>query len=298
MLPSRKDTAQPILQNGAQPKLIPPSPFPVDAQAYFYPLKEKKGVFCIALNRPKAKNAISVQMLQTFAWFQDFEAALDQAYSEPILSVLILHSSTAGSFCAGADLIERRGMSEEQVRKFLAALKRAFGRLEALPVPTICAIDGPALGGGLELALACDFRVAASDVTKISLPEVRLGIIPGAGGTQRLPRLIGTTKAKELIFTGKALTAREAEKIGLVDYISDPSSTAYERACMLADEMSSSAPLALRAAKAAISKSLELPLEEALKHETKCYKPLLETRDRIEALDAFREKRKPVFLGR
>ncbi|KAF9018445.1 ClpP/crotonase [Hymenopellis radicata] len=253
-------------------------------QAYFHKVANLKGVYCVALNRPKAKNAISTTMLQFLM-------------HENRLTVLIFYSSTPGSFCAGADLIERRSMSDEQVRDFLTRLRLVFSRIENLAFATICAIDGPALGGGLELALTCDFRICARDVTKISFPEVRLGIIPGAGGTQRAPRLIGVTKTKELIFTGRSLTALDALELGLVDYVSDASQTAFERALKLAEEMAHSAPLALRAAKLAISRSCELPLESALDHERRCYEPLLQSKDRIEALDAFREKRKPMFIG-
>ncbi|KAK0445443.1 ClpP/crotonase-like domain-containing protein [Armillaria borealis] len=285
---------------------MPSEPTP---QAYFHKVPNLKGVYCIALNRPKSKNAISVQMLQ------DIENAIQQAVEEPSLNVLIFYSSTPGSFCAGADLIERRSMNEDQVRDFLSQLRLVFSSIDRLEFPTICAIDGPALGGGLELALTCDFRIcgaaqtsvpdavmmmlfAARDVTKISFPEVRLGIIPGAGGTQRAPRLIGMTKAKELIFTGRSLTASDALELGLVDYLADSSSTAYERALKLSEEMAHSAPLALRAAKTAISRSCELPLESALVHERLCYEPLLDTQDRLEALDAFKEKRTPVFIGK
>ncbi|KAK0210401.1 ClpP/crotonase-like domain-containing protein [Desarmillaria ectypa] len=268
---------------------MPSEPTP---HAYFHKVPSIKDVYCIALNRPKSRNAISVQMLQ------DIESAIQQAVEEPSLNVLIFYSSTPGSFCAGADLVERRSMNEDQVRDFLSHLRLVFSSIDRLEFPTICAIDGPALGGGLELALTCDFRICARDVTKISFPEVRLGIIPGAGGTQRAPRLIGMTKAKGLIFTGRSLTASDALELGLVDYLADSSSTAYERALKLAEEMAHGAPLALRAAKIAISRSCELPLESALDHERLCYEPLLDTQDRLEALDAFKEKRTPVFIGK
>ena len=192
--------------------------------------------------------------------------------------VLILNSSAPGSFCAGADLVERRDMTKGQVSKFLADLRAALGKLEGLPMPTIAAIDGPALGGGLELALACDLRVAGMtstrddpvcrvpsltwsrpwkghSVTKIGLPETRLGIIPGAGGTQRATRILGLSKAKDLIFTGRMLTAPQAEELGtclclsleerclspvfsgLVDYVSDKDTPAMDRALTLAGEI-------------------------------------------------------------
>ncbi|KAF8504215.1 ClpP/crotonase-like domain-containing protein [Gautieria morchelliformis] len=188
-------------------------------------------------------------------------------------------------------------MSNVQVDRFLADLRSALAVLENLPVPTIAAIDGPALGGGLELSLACDLRVAGSSVTKIGLPETRLGIIPGAGGTQRATRLLGISKAKDLIFTGRMLSASEAKDWGVVDYVADSSQTAFDRALELAWEMSSSAPLALRAAKLAISRAPELTLESGLDLENACYQPLLISKDRDEALLAFKEKRPPKFRG-
>jgi len=164
-------------------------------------------------------------------------------------------------------------------------------------MPTIAAIDGPALGGGLELALACDLRVAGPLATKIGLPETKLGIIPGAGGTQRATRLLGISKAKNLVFTGRMLNAEEALGWGLVDYATHSPMSAFERAVQLAQEMSSSAPLAVRAAKLAISRAPELALESGLDFERACYQPLLSTKDRVEALQAFKEKRAPVFKG-
>jgi methylglutaconyl-CoA hydratase len=128
--------------------------------------------------------------------------------------VLIVRSSEKGSFCAGADLAERRTMSQSEVDIFLSDLRYAFTSLEHFRMPTIAAIDGPALGGGLELALATDLRVAGSEVTKIGLPETKLGIIPGAGGTQRATRLLGPAKAKDLIFTGRMMNSQEAHAFG------------------------------------------------------------------------------------
>jgi len=210
---------------------------------------------------------------------------------------LILRSTTIGSFCAGADLIERRTMSQVQVAKFLADLRDALGKLESLPMPTIAAIDGPALGGGLELSLACDLRVAGHEVTKIGLPETSLGIIPGAGGTQRATRLLGPSKAKDLIFTARTLSAVEALEWGLVNYISSPGATAFDRSLSLAGSIIKNAPLALRAAKQAISRSEDLPLETGLDFERASYETLLTSQDRTEALQAFREKRRPNFKG-
>ncbi|SJL01758.1 related to Enoyl-CoA hydratase [Armillaria ostoyae] len=260
-------------------------------QAFLEPISSHPGVTCLSLNRPQSKNAISMRMLQ------DIRKSLETVHFDKSVRVLIVRSTTVGSFCAGADLIERRTMSQDQVAKFLVDLRAALGQLESLPMPTIAAIDGPALGGGLELSLACDLRVAGSSVTKIGLPETALGIIPGAGGTQRATRILGVSKAKDLIFTARMLSAPEALEWGLVDYVSSPESNAFERALTLAKTISSNAPLALRAAKQAISRSEDLSLETGLDFERASYEPLLSTSDRLEALEAFKEKRRPIFKG-
>lgn len=227
-------------------------------------------------------------------------------------------------------------MSPEQVDAFLGDLREAFTALEEFRMPTIAAIDGPALGGGLELALCVDLRVASTDVTKIGLPETKLGVIPGAGGTQRAARLLGLAKAKDLIFTGKMMNANEAHAfggyhhvhnlrvrltslcVGLIDYVAEPSSTAFDRALELANQISTGgaceiahhfiarlkvrrigelAPLALQAAKMAVSRAGDLSLERGLDFERACYGTLLRSKDRVEALEAFKEKRKPMFIG-
>jgi len=249
------------------------------------------GISAITLDRPKQKNAISVKLLG------ELKASIEQAADDKSLRVLIIRSSERGSFCAGADLAERRTMSPEAVSLFLQNLRSTFTLLHNFRMPTIAAIDGPCLGGGLELALACDFRVAGSEAKKIGLTETKLGIIPGAGGTQRTTRLLGMTKAKELIFTGRMMDAEAALAFGLVDYVAESSSTAFDRAIELAREISTSAPLALRAAKMAISRADQVDLETGLDFEQACYAPLLRSKDRDEALEAFREKRKPVFKG-
>ncbi|KAK7695773.1 hypothetical protein QCA50_000410 [Cerrena zonata] len=263
----------------------------VKGVAEVYLEQPKPGISFLSLNRPKAKNAISLRLLE------EFTECLDTVQFDKSTRVLIIRSSTPGSFCAGADLAERRTMTQPQVDKFLLDLRGALGKLEALPMPTIAAIDGPALGGGLELGLACDLRVAGHSVTKIGLPETKLGIIPGAGGTQRLTRLLGLSKAKNLIFTGRALTAQDALDYGVVDYVSGPETSAVDRAMELAEEIAVNAPLALRAAKQAISRAPELALESGLDFERAAYEPLLKTSDRVEALNAFKEKRKPIFKG-
>lgn len=260
-------------------------------QAFLEPVESHPGVTSLALNRPQSKNAISVTLLQ------QFRECLEEAQFDKNIRVLILKSTTVGSFCAGADLVERRTMSQLQVNKFLTDLRNALGKLENLPMPTIAAIDGPALGGGLELGLACDLRVAGSSVTKIGLPEATLGIIPGAGGTQRATRVLGVSKTKDLVFTARSLTAQEALEWGLVNYVSDPGTSAFDRALILSESITENAPLALRAAKQAISRSEDLALETGLDFERTAYETLLPTLDRMEALNAFKEKRRPIFRG-
>ncbi|TFK28888.1 enoyl-CoA hydratase [Coprinopsis marcescibilis] len=262
-----------------------------DRQAFLKPVESLPGVYGLALNRPQTKNAISVKLLQ------ELRECIDTAKYDKDVRVLVLHSTTLGSFCAGADLVERRSMSQVQVNKFLSDLRDALGKLESLPMPTIAAIDGPALGGGLEMSLACDLRVAGYNVSKIGLPETSLGIIPGAGGTQRVTRVVGPAKSKDLIFTARTLTAPEALEWGLLNYISEPEGTGYDRALVLAQKIATNAPLALRAAKQAISRSEDLALEAGLDFERASYETLLTSQDRLEALHAFKEKRRPVFKG-
>lgn len=207
-------------------------------------------------------------------------------------------------------------MSPEEVVAFLAGMRRVMDKLDNMAIPTIAAIDGPALGGGLELALACDFRTAAlvplhpstgSDQScdaaplrpLIGFPECQLGIIPGAGGTQRATRLLGISRAKSLIFTGKLLTACEANEWGLVEFLCDgQGQSAVQKAEQIAAQMHRSAPLALAAAKAAIDVGQEMDVQRGLDWEAACYQALLPTHDRQEALSAFAEKRKPLFLGK
>ncbi|KAK7054236.1 enoyl-CoA hydratase [Favolaschia claudopus] len=260
-------------------------------QAFLEPVSTQPAITCLSLNRPEAKNAISLTLLK------ELRESLETVKSDASIRTLILRSTSPNSFCAGADLVERRTMSDSQVAAFLTDLRAALGVLESLPMPTIAAIDGPALGGGLEMALACDLRVAAFNVQKIGLPETGLGIIPGAGGTQRATRLLGQSKAKDLIFTGRSLNAQDAFEWGLVDYVSDPEQTAFDKALALGEMIARNAPLAVRAAKLVISRSEDLPLETGLDFERATYNLLIPSRDRVEALQAFKEKRKPQFKG-
>ena len=185
------------------------------------------------------------------------------------------------------------------VGPFVAKLRAMVSGLNSLPVPVIAALDGAALGGGLEIALACDLRTAASS-TKMGLVETKLAILPGAGGSQRLPRLVGVSVAKELIFTGRVLDGKEAHRIGLVNHVVDQNKAgdaAFHRAVELAREIALNGPVAVRMAKLAINFGSEVDLATGLAFEETCYAQVIPTKDRLEGLQAFREKRPPNYIG-
>jgi methylglutaconyl-CoA hydratase len=199
------------------------------------------------------------------------------------------------AFCAGADLKERATMSDAGVHAFLRDLRAALRAIETSPKVFVAAINGAALGGGLELALACDLRIMSA-AAEVGLPEVGLGIIPGGGGTQRLPRAIGVARAKDLILTGRRIDAVEALAYGLVTRAASQEEL-FEAALAMAAEVARNAPISLRQAKRAIEGGFHLPLEEALDLEARMYQDCLGTKDRLEALAAFAQKRRPIFTG-
>ncbi len=246
------------------------------------------GIFCIRLNRPDAKNAISKALLF------ELDEAVKVAYKEMPLVVLFLGSG--GSFSAGADLKERESMDESEVVFFLNTINRVFLQIQNLPMPTLACIDGYAFGGGLELALACDLRYASLE-SVVGLTETKLGIIPGAGGTQRLTEIVGSSKAKELIFRANRISAETAMKMGIVNALFPKSE--FEANCLeIAKEISTSAPMAVRAAKQSVNgfgKSID---SNSLDWERFCYEKTIKTEDRKEALLAFKEKRSPRFSGK
>lgn len=251
---------------------------------------ERRGRIAIwTLDRPDRKNALSRAVVREIGRLSR-EAARDRELRAVVLT------GAGNAFCAGADLKERQGMTLEDVRDFLSLYKESFGALDRMPRPTIAAIDGPALGGGLELALACDLRVASEGAT-IGLPETSLAIIPGAGGTQRLTRLLGPGRAKELILLARRLSAAEALGLGLVNRVAPAGQTALDCALEMAAHFESAAPVAIAAALEAIDAASELPIDAGLALERACYERTLESKDRLEALAAFAEKRKPVYRG-
>lgn len=247
----------------------------------------------LKLNRLEGRNSFSKQMLQEFC------SALESIKSneQSPTNVLVVSSNIPKVFCAGADLKERASMPEDQVAGFVSTLRDAFTMLERIPIPTIAAIEGIALGGGLELALCCDLRVAGTDAV-LGLPETALAIIPGAGGTQRLPRLIGSSKAKELIFLAKRLSAAEAMSYGIVNECV-AAGKALPRAHELALSIAANGPLALRMAKRAVDEGMHFSsLTQGLEVEKNCYAAVVPTADRREGLLAFMEKRKPQYTGK
>ncbi|MEM9189204.1 MAG: enoyl-CoA hydratase-related protein [Myxococcota bacterium] len=240
------------------------------------------------IDRPDRMNALSRAVVREIGRLAR-EAEVDDT-----LRAVIITGAGDRAFCAGADLKERQHMSEADVRDFLSLYRVSFGYLDGLSKPTVAAINGVAFGGGLEVALACDFRVMRRD-TKVGLPETSLGIIPGAGGTQRLTRLVGPARAKELILFARRIDADEALRLGIVERVADDP---VADALAWLRPLTSAAPIAISAALAAVDAATELPLEAGLTAERHCYERTLASEDRLEALAAFREKRPPVFKGR
>jgi len=252
----------------------------------------------LKLNRPQVMNSLNRILLK------ELLQATVELSDDLETRIVVVIGSGRKAFCAGADLSERKGMSEGEVLDYLQLIQTTMLAIEELPQPVIAALNGSCFGGGTELALACDLRMIVEEAS-MRLTEVKLGIIPGAGGTQRLPRLIGKSRAKELILTARPLTAREAHDIGLVHRVI-PARTAGDgefheqlmtEARSWAREIASGAPLALRAAKKAIDNGFDRDLHAGLSIETKAYLTLINTRDRLEGLAAFAEKREPVYKG-
>ncbi|XP_062558543.1 methylglutaconyl-CoA hydratase, mitochondrial [Armigeres subalbatus] len=254
---------------------------------------DKQGIAVLGLNRPKARNSFSRSLVENI-----LESIEVLAHDKNVRCV-ILRSLVPGIFCAGADLKERATMTQQDVGRFVSKLRLMMTNLEQLPAPVIAAIDGPALGGGLEMALACDMRVVTSNV-KLGLVETKLGIIPGAGGTQRLPRILNPAIAKELIFTARQITGEEAKSLGIVNHAVAPNQdgdAAFQKALGLAMEIVPNGPVGVRMAKKAIDKGLQVDLATGCAIEEACYAQIIPTKDRLEGLKAFAEKRKPKFIG-
>lgn len=253
-------------------------------------LEERQGhVALLTLNRPRVMNALNFPMLRAL------KERLDALWFDREVRVVMITGAGEKAFCAGADLKERATLSEVQVKEFIRTIRDTFTMLEEMSKPTMAVMNGVAFGGGLEMALACDLRYAAESA-RMGLTETSLAIIPGAGGTQRLPRVVGKARAKELIFTARRITAREAAEMGLVNEVV-PDDRLLERAFEVAQEIASNGPLAVAQAKYAINMGAEVEIHAGLFIESRCYDNIIPTKDRLEGLKAFQEKRKPQYRG-
>ncbi|MBG9588424.1 enoyl-CoA hydratase/isomerase family protein [Cytobacillus firmus] len=251
-------------------------------------VRAEEGIGFIIINRPELRNALNIDTLL------EIETALDNMRDDEDIRVIIFTGAGEKSFAAGADI------SQLSKRTMIDALKpnmtATYRKIEDYEKPTIAAINGYALGGGLELALACDIRVASLNA-KVGLPEVGLGIMPGAGGTQRLSRIIGKGKAMELILTGDVITAAEAERLNLISK-AVPQEELIETAKGYARRISVKGPLALRMAKAAVNRGADMEMETALYLEKLAQTILIGSEDKLEGTQAFLEKRTPQFKGK
>ncbi|BCV24590.1 enoyl-CoA hydratase-related protein [Gelria sp. Kuro-4] len=253
-------------------------------------LTREKNIAIITVNRPQVLNALNRQTLA------ELKATFLECEEDPGVRAVIITGSGLKAFVAGADINELNGLPPVEGLKLMHLGQEVFGLLEKMGTPSIAAVNGYALGGGCELAMACDLRIASTNA-KFGQPEIKLGNIPGWGGTQRLPRLIGKTKAKELIYTGRFITAMEAERLGLVNKVVSPEElllTAKE----LAREVAAMAPIAIKMAKAAIDQGTEAELAIGLSLEAQGVAMCLTTDDQKEGVRAFFEKRAPVFQGK
>lgn len=244
---------------------------------------------CVTINRPDQLNSF------------DFETLVDLDYIVEVIKldkevrVVIFTGAGDKAFSAGADLKERRTLNEKEVRRNVSKIRDVFTKIEELPQPTIAAINGYALGGGFELALVCDFRYGVKKAT-MGLTEVSWAIIPGAGGTQRLSRLIGTSRAKELILTARKIDAEQAFNLGILNKVVDEEEL-KDRSVALAEEIMKNGPLAVTQAKYAINYGSNVDVKTGLAIEAKAYEVIIPTEDRVEALEAFNEKRPAQYKG-
>ena len=250
-------------------------------------LDVNKHVATLTLNRPKVLNALNRKMVD------EIDKAVDIIAGNCDIRVVVL-TGAGKHFAAGADINDMAHMAPEEARNF--AFINTFNKLESLPQPVIAAVKGYALGAGFEIALAADIRLAGSSA-RFGLPEINLGIMPGAGGTQRLPRIIGCAQAKELIFLGHHIDAAAALKLGLVNRVVDDE-ILLDEALKIADKMSNKPPLALRMAKRTVNIGINLDIKSGTELELIAWSDLFATQDQKEGMKAFLENRKPQFKGR
>lgn len=251
-------------------------------------LKFQDKAAVITLDRPEALNALNAEMIHTIG-------ALIDEVSRSNAHVLIIVGSGTKAFCAGADVKGILGKDASQQKAFALAGQQTFARLDALRIPSIAVISGFAFGGGLELAMSCSFRVATSSA-RMGLPEIKLGLIPGYGGAQRLTRLVGASKALELVTTGRNVMAEEAERIGLVNKVEDGDDL-VALGLRFAEGFGNPPPAAFEMARNAVLQGIGLTLQEGFELEANMFAAATQTQDATEGVTAFLEKRKPAFAG-
>ncbi len=253
-------------------------------------LDKSGNVATITIDRPKVLNAIRFQTML------EIQSALKDIEADESIRVVVLTGAGEKAFISGGDIsVMARGQGYIETLTEVPKGQAICSEIENFPKPVIARINGIALGGGTEVALSCDIRIAA-ETAIMGLPEIKLGIIPGYGGTQRLPRLVGMGKAKELIFTGDHISAQEALNIGLVNQVVPPDQL-DEVVAKLAQRIAARAPVALHMAKVALNNGAQADLRTALDIEARCFSLCFGTEDRVEGMNAFLEKRKPTFKG-
>lgn len=246
-------------------------------------IKAQDGVAVVSLNRPKALNALNKAMIL------ELDRAFDEMVNDSLVRVVVITGEK--NFAAGADISNMLTLSPEQAKEF--SFRHTFNKIENFPKPVIAVLSGFVLGGGLELALSCDMRIASPDI-KLGFPEINLGIFPGAGGTQRLPRLIGSARAKELIFLGNAINVTKAAKYGLVTLVTE---NPLAEALKLAGELAAKPPVALKLAKQCINLAFDVEQRTGIEFEAVAWSSTFATEDQRAGMKAFTEKRKVVFTG-
>jgi enoyl-CoA hydratase len=253
--------------------------------------RRDNGVLVVTLNRPEAANALNTQMgLDLMELFEGLTVDIED------LRAVVLTGQGAKAFCAGGDLKQRNGMTDEAWQAQHLVFERMLRAILACPIPVIAAVNGAAYGGGCEIAAAADF-IYASTTARFALTEVTLGIMPGAGGTQNLPRAVGERRAKELILSGLPFSAEEAERWGLVNRVLSPEDL-LQATIAMADRIAGNGPISVRQAKQAIHRGLQMSLADGLAFEIEAYNRLIPTADRREGVLAFNERRKPDFRGK
>ncbi|HET7476255.1 MAG TPA: enoyl-CoA hydratase-related protein [Dermatophilaceae bacterium] len=241
----------------------------------------------VVLDRPSALNAVSTALAR------DLTSACEKVAADGTVRAVVLSSSGTKAFCVGADLKERAGLSDEELAHQRPVTRAAYAAVLSLPMPAVAAVEGYALGGGLEIALGCDLVVAARSAV-VGLPEVTVGVIPGGGGTQLLTRRIGWSRAASMIFTGRRLAAADALALGVVDEVV-PDGTARQRALAVAEEVASNSPVAVRQAKRAMRRGVHLELAAGLEVEDACWRATAFSADRVEGVLAFVQRRAPQW---